>query len=132
MLFRGLSFAAFAIVLLAAILVISGSIAVRQRAIAVARVCGMPYTMVRNQLCVEAAAMSILAWVIAAITSLLMTVAVLHLMANKTGLLPSIAIPIDELAIALPTGIAVALSATAVVIRMTLRPGTLVDLFRSE
>lgn len=119
-LFRGLALASFFIVLLAATLTLAASLAVRRRSLALSQVCGESPRQIRAQLCIEAAAMAITAWIVAAVLAGLLIPATLRASASKTGLLPSVMLPTPELAFALPIGLGVSLVAALFVARMTL------------
>jgi putative ABC transport system permease protein len=130
-LFRGLALVAFFIILMAATLTLAASLSVRRRSLAIGQVCGAAPTQIQRQLCLEAAAMALVAWVVAAVATSLLIPSILRSMAAKTGLLPAMAAPVTELAVALPLGLAVALGASLSVSRMVLKED-IVDTLRFE
>lgn len=120
-LFRGLALVAFFIILMAATLTLAASLSVRRRSLAVGQICGAAPAQIQRQLCLEAGAMAIASSLLAAIVTWLLIPSILRAMAAKTGLLPTVVVPVTELVVAVPLGLAVAFAASLLVSRMVLK-----------
>jgi putative ABC transport system permease protein len=129
--FRGLAVVTFLVVLLAASFTIAASLGTRQRSLGVTQACGATPRDLVFQLSIEAGTLAAAAWTIAALVSTVLVPGTLRMMAAQTGLLPSVVLPLSEMAVALPLGIVAVLLASRVVSQRIVRRDV-VDALRFE